>query len=60
MKIEFLDAIKASIGLGNSLAIAISWNLNKSVFWAIFHGIMGWIYIVYYLIGNPKNDNINN
>ena len=60
MKIEFLDALKASIGLGNVLAIVISWNFNKSIFWAIFHGFLGWIYIFYYTIGNPNNDNLNN
>ena len=47
-----------SLTAGNIIAIIISWSLNKSVFWAIIHGICSWLYIIYYLIGNPKHDNL--
>jgi hypothetical protein len=43
------DAAKAGIGFGTALAITISWSLNKSVLWAIIHGILSWFYVVYYL-----------
>lgn len=37
-------------GVGGVLAMIISWSLNKSILWALIHGILGWIYIVYYAI----------
>lgn len=53
------EILKITISFGSTLAITISWSLNKSLFWAIFHGLCGWFYIIYYAIGNPNNDDIN-
>ena len=44
------DAAKAGIGFGTALAIAISWSANKSIIWAIIHGILSWFYVIYYAI----------
>ena len=44
------DAAKVGIGFGTALAIAISWSANKSIFWAIIHGVLSWIYVIYYAI----------
>ncbi len=44
------NAAKAGIGFGTALAIAISWSANKSILWAILHGILSWIYVIYYAI----------
>ncbi len=41
---------KAGIGFGSALAIAISWSVNKSILWAIFHGFLSWLYVLYYAI----------
>lgn len=38
------------ITIGMVLAICISWSVNKSVAWAVVHGLLSWIYVVYYLI----------
>ncbi|MFA7331621.1 MAG: hypothetical protein WC326_11180 [Candidatus Delongbacteria bacterium] len=43
-------AAKAGIGLGTALAVTISWSLNKSLLWAILHGIFSWFYVIYYAI----------
>jgi hypothetical protein len=40
----------SSIGFGAVLAIVLSWTANKAIGWAILHGILGWVYVVYYLI----------
>ncbi len=40
----------SSIGFGAVLAIVMSWTANKAILWAIFHGFLGWIYVIYYLI----------
>ena len=39
--------IEKGIGLGNVIAVAISWSKNKSILYAILHGILGWLYVVY-------------
>jgi hypothetical protein len=44
------NAAKAGIGFGTALAIAISWGANQSIFWAIIHGLLSWIYVIYYAI----------
>ncbi len=38
------------ISFGTALAIAISWSMNKSILWAMLHGLLGWVYVIYYAI----------
>ena len=47
------SAAKAGIGFGSALAITISWSVNKSILWAIIHGFLGWIYVIYYALKHP-------
>lgn len=44
------SAAKVGIGFGSALAITISWSVNKSILWAILHGFLSWIYVIYYAI----------
>lgn len=44
------DAARAGVTMGSALAIAISWSVNKSIVWAIVHGFLSWVYVVYYAI----------
>lgn len=44
------EFIKSGITMGTGLAMVISWSLNTSVLWAIIHGLLSWIYVVYYLL----------
>jgi hypothetical protein len=44
------SAVSSGIGFGTALAIAISWSVNKSILWAMLHGIFGWLYVIYYAI----------
>lgn len=41
-------AVNNGIGLGSAIAVAISWSKNKSILWAIIHGILSWFYVIYY------------
>lgn len=45
-----VEVTRAGVSLGSALAIVISWSVNQSVLWAILHGLLSWIYVVYYLI----------
>jgi hypothetical protein len=47
------DAAKAGIGLGTAIAVAISRSANKSIIWAIVHGILSWFYVIYYALTRP-------
>ena len=44
------EGTKYSIGFGSALAIAISCTNNKSILWAIIHGILGWPYVIYFAL----------
>lgn len=39
------------VALGGVLAIVVSFSINHSILWAVIHGIFGWFYIIYYLLG---------
>ena len=42
--------VRAGVGFGSALAIAISWSVNHSIVWAIIHGILSWLYVIYYAL----------
>ncbi|MEP6711638.1 MAG: hypothetical protein ABJA37_04435 [Ferruginibacter sp.] len=42
--------IAPGIGLGTIIAVVISWSRNKSILWAIIHGILGWLYVIYAIL----------
>lgn len=42
--------VRTGISFGCALAIAISWSANKSILWAILHGLLSWIYVIYYAL----------
>ena len=42
--------VKTGIGFGSALAIVISYVTWNSIGWAIFHGLMGWTYVVYFVL----------
>jgi hypothetical protein len=44
------SAAKAGIGFGACLAMVISWGVHKSVLLTILHGILGWLYVLYYVL----------
>lgn len=45
-----IEVAKSGISFGSALAIAISWSVNKSVLWAIVHGVFSWLYVIYYIV----------
>lgn len=40
--------MRSAIGLGNVLAFFISYQQWGSILWALFHGLFGWWYVLYY------------
>jgi hypothetical protein len=44
------EIARSGITFGTALAIAISWSVNKSILWAIVHGLFSWLYVIYFAI----------
>jgi hypothetical protein len=44
------EVVKTGVSLGSALAIAISWSVHQSILWAIIHGLLSWIYVIYYAV----------
>jgi hypothetical protein len=42
-----VESAKYGVGFGSALAMAISYTNNHSILWAIIHGILGWLYVIY-------------
>lgn len=41
-------AIEKLYPLGAVIAVVISWSENKSVMDAVLHGVLSWLYVIYY------------
>ena len=44
------DNKSTRITFGSALAMVISYTTWKSVGWAIFHGLLSWVYVIYFLL----------
>ena len=45
-----MEGAKYGVSFGSALAIAISYNTNHSILWAIIHGILSWLYVLYFAL----------
>jgi hypothetical protein len=45
-----VEGAKYGVGFGSALAIAISYTNNHSILWAIIDGILGWLYVIYFVL----------
>lgn len=42
--------VKTGISFGSALAMVISYTTWESIGWAIFHGLLSWVYVIYYIL----------
>ncbi|CAN5397186.1 hypothetical protein BH09GEM1_BH09GEM1_27840 [soil metagenome] len=49
-RVRSVQVAKAGVSFGSALAIAISWSVHHSIIWAIIHGFLSWLYIIWYAI----------
>ncbi len=42
--------VRAGITFGSALAMVISYTTWRSVLWAIIHGLLSWVYVIYFVI----------
>ena len=43
-------AAKSGITFGTCLAMVIPYTSWNSVGWAIFHGLLSWLYVIYFVV----------
>ncbi len=43
-------AVSTGISMGTALAMILSFSANKSILWAIIHGILSWFYVLYFAL----------
>jgi hypothetical protein len=44
------EGVKSGISFGSALAITISWSKWHSILWAMIHGVLSWVYVIYYAL----------
>jgi hypothetical protein len=42
--------VSNGVGLGSVIAVVLSWDRNRSILWAILHGIFSWLYVIYFAL----------
>jgi len=45
-----IEGAKYGASFGSALAIAVSYSNNHSLLWAVIHGILSWVYVIYFAI----------
>jgi len=50
VKTETNKTVHTGVSFGCVIAAVISYTHWQSIGWAILHGLLGWIYVIYYLI----------
>ena len=49
-KTTVTKTVETGVSFGSALAMVISYVHWHSISWAIVHGILGWIYVIYHAI----------
>lgn len=49
---QWYRPVKTGVSFGSALAMVLSYTQNQSIFWAIIHGILSWLYVIYRIILN--------
>jgi hypothetical protein len=45
-----VESAKYGVTFGSALAMAISFDTNHSILWAIIDGILSWLYVIYFAL----------
>ena len=48
--------IELGAALGLAVAAILSWERNRSIFWALVAAFFGWLYIIYFAISRQPNE----
>lgn len=42
--------VRSGVTFGSALAMVLSYTTWHSVGWAIFHGLLSWVYVIYFVL----------
>lgn len=42
--------MNTAFDFGAAMAMILSYSINKSILWAIVHGMCSWLYVIYFAI----------
>jgi hypothetical protein len=42
--------VESGTTLGSVIAVVTSYSVNNSILWGIVHGILSWLYVIYFAI----------
>lgn len=45
-----VEVVRKGASFGSALAMVISWSVNHSILWAIVHGLLSWLYVIYFAL----------
>jgi len=45
--------VRFGVSFGSALAMVISYTAHHSILWAIIHGILSWLYVIYAALFGP-------
>ena len=45
-----VETVEKGVSFGAVLAMVISYAHWHSIGWAVIHGLLGWVYVIYYLL----------
>lgn len=43
------------LSMGSALAMILSFSKNASILWAIIHGLLSWIYVIFYALETGRS-----
>jgi len=49
-------AAQSGIGLGAAIAVVLSWHRNRSILFAVIHGVLSWLYVLYFAATRRENE----
>jgi len=50
--------VQNGVGLGSIIAVVASWHRNRSILWAILHGVLSWLYVIYFAFTEKREEYI--
>lgn len=45
-----VNVFEQGLSMGAALAMICSFSINHSILWAVVHGVLSWIYVIYFAI----------
>ena len=50
------NVASSGISLGAAIAVVCSWHRSRSIFWMIIHGLLSWLYVIYFALTREPDE----